>query len=92
MILTVEVGVKFVPVKVIVNAEPAAGMMLGEMLESVGDGLFTVKFEYPLVPKLGDGLATRIDTMPPVAITDAAMVVVIVVEFTKVAACQDPLT
>ena len=83
---------KFVPVSVRRTSPPPTYAVDGEILVKVGTGLVTVKFEYPLVPKLGDGLATLSGTVPPVAIEDAATVVVIVMEFTKVAACQTPLT
>jgi hypothetical protein len=64
-----ELALKFVPVAVNVNAEPPAVRLVGLILLSVGEGLFTVRLMALDVPPAGVGLNTVIGKVPPTAVS-----------------------
>ena len=58
---TTELGMKLLPVRVSVNPELPAETLEGEMLESEGTGLLTVRVTAEEVPPPGVGLVTVMD-------------------------------
>ena len=71
---TTELGMKLLPVRVSVNPGLPAETLEGEILESEGSGLLTVKVRGALMPP--PGVATVIDSHPAVARSVAVSVLV----------------
>jgi xanthosine utilization system XapX-like protein len=77
--LTVELAIKFVPVRVRVNAAPPAVALVGLMEVRVGAGFaaaLTVKFAAADVPPPGVGFVTVTGNVPAVAISAAVIAAV----------------
>jgi hypothetical protein len=85
-----EEELKFVPVTVRVKAAPFVALA-GESEAAVGNGLFTVKGEFPDVPPPGAGFVTVTLNVPAVAISAAVMDAVTCVAFTNVVVTAVPL-
>ena len=71
---TTELGTKLLPVRVSVNPGLPAETLEGEMFESEGTGLLTVKVRGALMPP--PGVVTVIDSHPAVARSVAVSVLV----------------
>ena len=76
---------KLVPLMVKANAGSPAVLVVGDILASVGTGLFTVNVRPGVeVPPAGEGFVTVTCIVPPTGISDVAICVVNCVEFTSV--------
>lgn len=87
---TVDV-LKFVPFTVSVNPAPPFTSLDGEIVVSVGTGLFMVNAEFPDVPPPGAGLVTVTFGVPAAAMSAAVIDAVICVALTNVVAFAAPL-
>jgi hypothetical protein len=83
---------KFVPLAVRVKAAPPARAVLGDMLVSVGSGLFTVRESAAEVPPPGAEFATVTERVPGEATSLAGMAALSWVLLTKVVVRLEPLT
>src|SRR5207302_10256106 len=83
---------KLLPVRVSVNPGLPAETLEGEMLESEGTGLLTVRVTTEEVPPPGAGLETVMDRLAPTVKSDAGIDAVNCVALTNVVARPAPLT
>jgi len=88
----VDEALKFVPFTVSANDDPPAVVEVGDMLVVVGVGLLTVSVCAPEVPPPGPGFTTVIESVPPTAMDDDGMVIVIIVDETNVVTNGTPFT
>src|SRR5207253_156000 len=89
---TTELETKLLPVRVSVNPGLPAETLEGEMLESEGTGLLTVRVTAEEVPPPGAGLETVMDRLAPAVKSDAGIDAVNSVALTNVVARPAPLT
>jgi len=88
---TTDVGVKPLPVTVRVKFEPPSGSVLGEIALSDGTGLSIVKLNAGEdKPPPGAGTNTCTDAVPPLAMSNAVIAVVICVALTTVLVRDPP--
>lgn len=89
--LTIVLLTRLVPVTVSVNAAPAAGALVGARLLAVGSRLLIVNVNGADSPPPVFGLKTVTGNVPAVAISEAAIGVVSLVELTNVVVRLNPL-
>jgi hypothetical protein len=88
---TTELGVKPLPVTVSVKFDPPSGSVLGEIPVRDGTGLLMVKLKAgDESPPPGAGTNTCTDGVPPLAMSDAVICVVICVALTTVLVREAP--